>query len=599
MKKLISIMIAVVMLLAMVPAVVQAEGNGVSVLYVGSVNALETPRGDGWRYDAETGVLTLENCTVTDSSAHRNQYDETEDALIYFQGDLIIELIGENSVERVISEAPAESTYYSAICAALYPLDDYDESSTLSIRGSGSLTAGIAFPEEAVEWDFYGWHSGIKCSAMGGVDLTGLQNGGKVEVYGGILNYPGYYRIKAFNNSPTWGDDAIVVAYRDVEGTQENEFGYNWNNNDAWRLLVTTESTRLDANGKLTVNGSAAAFGEGWTWENNLLTLDEETPIKALSFGRGVGSAKLVLAGDVALDSSEMNSVPVIYSRSDLEIDTADYTLILNGEYEAIVVSCADLTLSGGSVLLQSMNENAIYVGGGALTVRDTAVEAIGGAFCTDEAYDEANDYEWIPGGSITVEDAQLTAGGLQSAADITVTNSSVSVATLSGTAISARKDVVLSGSTVTVAAGESGYGVYADKSITVDRCTLDISAGQLALSVWGMGGEATDCLTLENMNVLQPTDYTIGMELDDYGYEYATVLDGEGNGAKTLKTGLAAAEREDLDGDGVTDTADVLVALQYLNGSGTEDLSMRADFNNDGRVSLADALHLLKLLNK
>ena len=96
----------------------------VTKLYVGSVNALETPYGDGWSFDAENGVLTLNNCTLSESMVHEQDYVSGEhsidDAMIYVEGDLTIELIGTNSVERVIEEEPTDYTQYFAIYAAVY-----------------------------------------------------------------------------------------------------------------------------------------------------------------------------------------------------------------------------------------------------------------------------------------------------------------------------------------------------------------------------------------------------------------------------------------------------------------------------------------------
>ena len=74
MKKLIAAVMAVAMLLSLLPMTVLADDEDVSLpvtkLYVGTVNALENPEGDGWSFDAETDTLTLNNCTLTESMLH-------------------------------------------------------------------------------------------------------------------------------------------------------------------------------------------------------------------------------------------------------------------------------------------------------------------------------------------------------------------------------------------------------------------------------------------------------------------------------------------------------------------------------------------------
>ena len=54
--------------------------------------------------------------------------------------------------------------------------------------------------------------------------------------------------------------------------------------------------------------------------------------------------------------------------------------------------------------------------------------------------------------------------------------------------------------------------------------------------------------------------------------------------------------EQGDFDGNGVVDTADVVLLLQQLNEQAAD--SEAADVNGDGKVSLLDALRLLKQIS-
>ena len=73
-RQVMSMVLCFVMVLSLMPMAVMAEeaveGPPIPVLYVGTVNALETPSGDGWSFNGETGVLTLNNCTLTESMLH-------------------------------------------------------------------------------------------------------------------------------------------------------------------------------------------------------------------------------------------------------------------------------------------------------------------------------------------------------------------------------------------------------------------------------------------------------------------------------------------------------------------------------------------------
>ena len=101
MKKLIALLLMLAMVLSTISmSVIAAEEETeermpVTKLYVGSVNALEIPYGDGWSFDAENGVLTLNNCTLTEAVVHTITHDHGDgeiyynrySSVIYFTGD--------------------------------------------------------------------------------------------------------------------------------------------------------------------------------------------------------------------------------------------------------------------------------------------------------------------------------------------------------------------------------------------------------------------------------------------------------------------------------------------------------------------------------
>ncbi len=53
-----------------------------------------------------------------------------------------------------------------------------------------------------------------------------------------------------------------------------------------------------------------------------------------------------------------------------------------------------------------------------------------------------------------------------------------------------------------------------------------------------------------------------------------------------------------DVDRNDALDSADVVMVLRYLNGTETELIDVIADANHDGKISLADALRILKMIN-
>ena len=503
-RSLIVIVQVLLLLVALMPvsafaAVMSESAENVSdpvhKLYVGSTDALETPAGDGWSFDADSGVLTLNNCTLTESTVVYDAYSERNDAMIYFEGKLTIELIGTNSVERKITEIPTEDTWYYAICANAYPAtvegEEWDVPSELSFRGDGNLTVGISVNEKVAGSDYFNYSVGICCSAEGGVDLRGLYGGGWMDIYGGIPGVEAPWAAQAFNNAPTFGDNCIVTAYRDLECKIENENGYNWNNNDAWRMKVTTPDAHLNGKGLLTLLDSGRASGEGWIWADNLLTLSSDTEVKAVEFRSGVGNAKLVLNGDVMLDSRGMGYdadweyIPAIKTTCDLEINTGSYTLTLNNEEYgyAIRAKDADLSISGGTVIMQELNGESIYSHAGNVTVKNSTVVAFGEVILSyyyKESYDE-NGYwysELVEGGDLLIEDSvlELYDGATSNDGSFTVIGSTIYAVSDSyeGGLSCGYADMRFEDSDITVITPGTAIEAYYG-TVTFVNCTLDL----------------------------------------------------------------------------------------------------------------------------
>ena len=570
MKKLIALLLMLAMVLsAMSMSVIAAEEETeeqmpVTKLYVGSVNALETPYGDGWSFDAENGVLTLNNCTLSESMVHEQDYVSGEhsidDAMIYVEGDLTIELIGTNSVERVIEEEPTDYTQYFAIYAAVYATEVngelWDYPSKLSFTGTGSLTAGIAITVDA--WDGENWSlvggwdeylefsAAIGCWANGSADLSGLHSGGWMDVYGGILGSGATpWNIKAFANSPTFGDNCIVTAYQDIEGNIENESGYNWNNNDAWRMKVVTADAHLNSKGLLTLLDSGAASGQGWTWENNVLTLSSDTEVKAVEFRAALGSAKLVLVGNVTLDCTDMgydsnwNMIPCINANCDLEIDAGAYTLTFTGDTYTVLGNCADIMISGGTVEEAPEYSNGIYINGGGLTIQDATFRSSGGIEIW-EGWDA--DGNTIPGGDILIQNASVTLdspiGGYGNIA--TVINSDLTI-TQGYSCIYAPNGIYLQDSNITLNA--SGIALDTNETVSIDNCNLNIVSEQEVISCGYVSYNDPNTeadlskLSLTNMNITEPAGYQILAVEENWGAKTVKLANSDG----TLATSLIA----------------------------------------------------------
>ena len=617
MKKLISLLVAIAMLLCLAPVGVMATQEEtvtpapITALYVGSVNALEIPSGEGWSFDAGSGVLTLNNCILTESMVHEEvlRYDlddegfpERYDAAIYFTGDLTIELIGTSYVELFVETAPEEDTAYNAIRAGIYEkIEDgniWHEPSRLSIRGSGNLTAGVALTEECldqyqnIQWGCLRESFGIFCNAEGGIDLAGLGDGAWMDVYGGVKTLEwGCWNVRPWNTAPTFGGKAVVTPYLDVDGTVENEQGYTMNDSNSAFLHIAIVDTTLSANGLLTLLGSNADSGEGWTWENNVLTLSSETEVKAVEFRSGLGSAKLVMAGDVTLDSTDMGydanwrQRGAVNAYCDLEMDLGNHTLTLEGYSYPVCSYCADVTIRNGSLEYAPEWGENITLNGGALTIKNANISSVVGIVIYND-YDE--NYEDVPGGELIIENSVLDLGApIVNYEDVlTIKNSQVRVeGDYQG--ISGADGLVLQDSRITVnATSDTAVALESMAYVTIDNCDLDITSANIAISAGNFYGDMEvdlGVLTLMNINILQPDSYHIDFAETWSGSRFVTVYKSFDEVADVLKTSGIKAGCAHSYTNGICTQCGELESYNWtLTADANVDLTLKEDLHVD-----------------
>ncbi|MBR2724201.1 MAG: hypothetical protein IKB72_02025 [Ruminococcus sp.] len=541
MKKLFCLLMTAVMLLTLgVPMASARDAYDsplkVFELYVGGVDALKTPQGDGWSYNHKTRTLTLEDCTITQNQVVECDWGVKVDSLIYFEGVLTIELKGDNYLEHKITSAPSDYTRYHAICADVFSTAVADPPSELTIIGDGNLTAGIEFPEAALDWEYLEYSCGIFCNASGGVDLTGLSKGSNLDVYGGMTDVEAPWVAQAWNCSPTFSDESMVIAYRDIEGTIENEFGYNWNNNDAWRMKVITADAYLAPNGMLTILDDGKATGDGWNWENNYLLLEENTAVKAVYFKKSVDKAKLYLAGDVTLDSTgiymDWSDANCITTECPLEIHTNYHKLTLDGYGNGIYGDGVDVTVAGGYVDVNS-GWYAAYVEGGKLTIINTEFKDYGSSSGINTYMSWDEDGREIPAGNLFIVNSDVeTHYRIESYENLYVFDSVVTINDTNYGLVS-QQNMHLTNSTINVNASDRAIQSYGD--MYIDNCNLNLeSEGMGIFANYSEGEPDLSTLSFTNMTVTEPEGGAVGAYYNGYDY-VTTIVDANGDKATRL----------------------------------------------------------------
>ena len=529
---------------------VPAEGK-VKELVVGGVNALKYPQGEGWSFNAESGVLTLDNCTITEN--YVSCYDSTDkDALIYYRGALTIELVGDNYLERTVEYEPAyDSTQFAAIYGDYYYDGEGDTDSPLTIQGTGHLTAGVTFVEGAEEW----WLSCQQFAICAVADLSGLRDGGSASVYCGVANVPRAGMFRAFWCSPSYGD-VMMLVFNDIEGADENPDGFNWNNNDAWRAEFITGEHYLTAGGKLILNGNTNASGNGWAWADNVLTLAADTPVTSLVITDKVDEATVVLAGDLTLkaDGGGYGST-AIQAACDLTIDLNDYNLTVTALDGASAYVFAtepgDMTIRNGRLTVHTAPYDTEWaeqmgseyemgirhiVAAGSMTLKDVNIQApYTGFVATDLEVELDYDYEtgestyaYYDGGPLTLDNVTIVSSDLYGQTGVSIRNSKVNATSSEYSAIGCSYSeesatIYMADSTVCAACTSEWGWVLEANAVVMDNCQVMFSGATI------YRGDTADSVTMTNMTITDPAECIFGETTDYYGDVVYAFLDAYG----------------------------------------------------------------------
>jgi len=545
-KQILSLVVVICMLLVCIPftAVANEATGNITVLYIEGVDALANPNGDGWSFDASTGTLTLTDCNLTQGVEIIDQWEDVIYPIIYVMGDLTIELVGDNVIRQDITienENEYRSTTYAAIYSDYYWDENDNGIGSITFTGNGTLSIGISMDPEAYHEGNAGvsWSCGIMTSNPGGVDFTALGENGKVEVFGGVVGEPGVYNIKAFSSSPTYNEYQLVFAFQDIEATMPNDAGYNWNNNDAWNFQISNGGAGI-AGGMFYIVNDSPSSGDGWSWQNNVLTLDS-MEFKQLDIGYFVSSTKIVLNGDVTIDTDENWNAAITNEGGPLEICTGEHILTAYA-WDSYIVECYNnLTISEGTVNLINVRGNAwgygMYINGD-FTINDATFTLEGGPIELYGLWDnETGEYG---GGNVYIENSDVTVDACyedQSAFSVNMVfsakNSTVNV-NAANCGIYANF-TQFEDSTVNITAGDAAIDTY-QFSVFSSEVSLSGTNGAIFAGSTYEGPESvnTEAIYLDNAEITTPTDVSIGMyeDVDYWGDSYysMTVFDADGN---------------------------------------------------------------------
>ena len=278
-------------------------------------------------YDASSNTLTLDNVQI-DYQQYEN--DNTKGS-IQFDGDLNINLIGENSI--------------TSVCGGIYSKNG----GTLTITGDkltvDSVYYGIAkLSGGNVTID--GAKLDIDVEKKASFSSTGIQAGGTLSIVNGA-----YVEAIGEIDMPFVGNNSIVISDSTVYAHAESAAGYNAIISDG---NISISNSTLDAKSNNAYGSPTIVAGNDLADSHGDITISDNSTVTIYS---DKGNAAYTMLGNIVIRDSEVSA-------------TAD---------NVALVSANDITISNGTVYAESKKSRGIWAMKDLLLEGAPDVTSIGG----------------------------------------------------------------------------------------------------------------------------------------------------------------------------------------------------------------------------
>lgn len=475
-KRILSLLLCAVMIVGLMPMSVSALEEeqypyvaGTQITPENASNVL----GDGKvSYDTEENVLTLKNATIT---ADNEPYG------IYAEGDLLIELVGENKITS--SEVSDQN-----ICAAIYSKNGNIRIFAGDNSDDAVLTAVASLQNSETDYSSYGIYGkdifvedGVKVIAESG-DAS-LQSGFKSCGISGDAISITNATVNAASGSGCYsyaieGTKGITIENSDVTAQSNSEVVYweNYNVLHSGGIIAPTEGDIHISGGTVKAQSNEAEIlSVDIGSMNGSLTIDNKAVVQANSQDSGFASDddEGVGIGLMAYGDITINDAKVYAMGREATLSAGIYShnnVIINGEVNAIGSrSNASYVSSGGSFGILA-ETGSVTINGGKVT---TSIGMTESALCSGIcAYGDViiNTGEIFASGSDAVPidgvKADLSCGIMSQAGDVVFNGETAKVTANGGYASRSSVAVAAMAGNVKFFAGEVdllGYIQYAD----------------------------------------------------------------------------------------------------------------------------------------
>ena len=301
-------------------------------------------------YDPTSNTLTLNNVQID----YQQYADDNTKGAILFDGDLNIELIGENNITSVTAGIYSQNRGTLTITGDKLTIDSvYYGIGKVSVDGNITVDGAELYIDVAKNGSFvgYGFHAGGILSIVNGayvdatdiVDKPLMGNGGVIisdsTVYAYTVSEDGYGAIAS--------DNDVLISNSTVDAKTNSKYGdvTMWAGND---LTPTTGDITISDNSKVIIH--SATGNAAYTPTGNIVISDSE--VTATSSG---DYPTLVAAYDVTISNGIVNA------------STEGQEYGIWAQRDLLIEGTADVTASGGKGSIGAANSFTLIPSDGKL----------------------------------------------------------------------------------------------------------------------------------------------------------------------------------------------------------------------------------------
>ncbi len=466
MKRIMSILLAFVMVLGLIPgmsltafaATVYEYALWIGTTQVTIDNAADV-LGDGTvSYNPDTYTVILKDADIPYIKSNLN--------------NLTIELIGNNTVGGNPNDRPRIGIVTN------------DENSSLTIQGDGTLS--VAGSTRAIEAFKNLTISGGKITAASDSSYGIYSNSGNITINGGTFTVPSdsNYGIYSLNGNITISDGEINVTAKKMglfaDGDITISGGKITDASNSYYGIYSLNGNITISDGEINITTEGRGLYSG----SDITISDGEINVRAKRMG-------LFASGDLTISGGKITAVSDsedgIYSGNKITISNGDITaeskksglhanvnITVNGgkitttsDSSYSILCDHDITINGGTFTVKSDSSYGIYSRGGNITISDGEINVTA-----------KKDNGLCASGDITISGGKITAvsdskhGIISQQGKINISDGEVN-ASSAKIGLYAQSDLIISGGKI-AAASDLSYGIYSEKG------DIKISGGEI-----------------------------------------------------------------------------------------------------------------------